>query len=328
MLHLIRDAQQKKAKIYCFDLLDDKNCFWLKDYSQKNLPVHFQEGQKDYFGKKGMSMHVDVFFSKENDAIGKQVYLSLIYRCQQGVASTLCISENVLREYQKNNPHIKQIFTKSDNAGAYHGNYVFEALYNMCKNQDLKLMRSDFNEPCRGRDQCDRESAAASSIINSFVDAGNDLVSAEDVYKALHYGNIMKDTSVCVLQIDEDNTQLSGEKIKNVSNYHSICYYKDYMELWRYFNIGVGVKEKYTGVKFVPKYNVVMPFSFTDKHASKELKKSKPQEDRMLCTLLFCSEDGCAASFKEKDELDAHVLNGKHIYPKEFIQKKYQQWIK
>ena len=63
------------------------------------------------------------------------------------------------------------------------------------------------------------------SIINSFVDAGNDLVSAEDVYQALHYGNRMKDTSVCVLQIDEDNTQLSGEKIKNVSNYHSVCYH-------------------------------------------------------------------------------------------------------
>ena len=45
--------------------------------------------------------------------------------------------------------------------------------------------------PAGGKDQCDQESTAAKSIINSFVDAGSDLMTAEDVYKALHYGNDM-----------------------------------------------------------------------------------------------------------------------------------------
>ena len=54
-------------------------------------------------------------------------------------------------------------------------------------------MRADYNEPCRGEDQCDQEIAAAKSIINSLVHAGNDLMTAEDVYKALHYGNGMQD---------------------------------------------------------------------------------------------------------------------------------------
>ena len=65
--------------------------------------------------------------------------------------------------------------------------------------------------PAGGGDQCDRESAAAKSIINSFVDAGNNLMTAEDVYKALHYGNSMQDIKVCVLQIDGDNTSLIVE---------------------------------------------------------------------------------------------------------------------
>ena len=62
---------------------------------------------------------------------------------------------------------------------------IFEGNY-------FKLVRYDFNEPCRGKDQCDREAAGAKSLIQSYVDAGHDLECAEDIYTALHYGNGMK----------------------------------------------------------------------------------------------------------------------------------------
>ena len=64
---------------------------------------------------------------------------------------------------------------------------IFEGLFKVCKHAGFQLMRKDYNEPCRGKDKCHRESAAAKSIINSFVDASNDLMTAEDVYKVLHY---------------------------------------------------------------------------------------------------------------------------------------------
>ena len=52
------------------------------------------------------------------------------------------------------------------------------------------------------------------------------------MYKALQYGNGMQDTKVCVLQIDGDNKLSSGEAIRNVSYYHSIKYFAEYMLLW------------------------------------------------------------------------------------------------
>ena len=79
--HIMRDAQQKKAKSESFSLLNDESCFWLKDYAQKILPLKFWEVQKGYFGKKGMSMHTDVFFPKKGLDISKQVYLTVIYQC-------------------------------------------------------------------------------------------------------------------------------------------------------------------------------------------------------------------------------------------------------
>ena len=60
--HLMRDAQQKKAKEDMFEQISDTVAFWLKDFGQKVLPMEFREGQRNYFGKKGMSLHIDVIF--------------------------------------------------------------------------------------------------------------------------------------------------------------------------------------------------------------------------------------------------------------------------
>ena len=64
---------------------------WLSDWSQKILPVEFREGQKAYFGKKGMSMHIDCLFYK-NDAgeLKKKVYPTIIQKSDQDARDTLC----------------------------------------------------------------------------------------------------------------------------------------------------------------------------------------------------------------------------------------------
>ena len=232
-----------------------------------------------------MSMHIDVFFLKKLIDTSKQVYLTVIYRCDEGLHNTLSSCENVLKEFQKTNPTITNIFTKSDNAGSYHGNCIFEGLFEVCKHAGFQLMRTDYNEPCKGKDQCDRESAVAKNIINSFDDAGNDLMTAEDVHKALHYRNGIQDAKVCVLQIDVDNTSLSGEVIRNVGYYHSIKYFEEYMLLWQYFELGEGVKQVYTNVHFKSSYAIILPFSTTGKRGSGKTITNKltVRPDRQLC---------------------------------------------
>ena len=53
---------------------------------------------------------------------------------------------------------------------------------------------------------------------------------------------------MCVKTIEEEKLEISGELIRNVSTYHSVEFHKEHMQLWRNFEIGVGVKQKYTGV--------------------------------------------------------------------------------
>ena len=110
-------------------------------------------------------------------------------------------------------PLVSEAYVKSDNAGSYHGNYYLEVLYNVCKNKNIKLLRYDYIEPCCGKDQCDRESAAAKSLLRSFIDAGNDITTANDIYKGLQYGFGLKNASVSVKEYDNLATILSASKI-------------------------------------------------------------------------------------------------------------------
>ena len=114
--HLMCDAKQKKTKSFSFDQLDSETCFWLKDFSQKIFPMKFREGQREYFGKKGMSLHVDVFFLKKNNHLLKRLYLSSINQCDQGLIDILSLGKAVLKQLKVDEPQIQKLFAKSDNA--------------------------------------------------------------------------------------------------------------------------------------------------------------------------------------------------------------------
>ena len=73
----------------------------------------------------------------------------------------------VLHQFRKDLPGVINLYTKSNNAGCYHGNHSADAMYILCRQKGIKLLSYDYNEPCCEKDQCDCESAAAKSIITS-----------------------------------------------------------------------------------------------------------------------------------------------------------------
>ena len=232
MKHQMRDYQQRKAKTFCFDNLNEKTGFWLKDFAQKVLPVRYREGQREYFGKKGMSLHIDVFFRKSQEELLKYVYFTCIFRCKQSAVDALNIGKCVLTQFQIDCPMIQSLYAKSENASYYHGNFILEALYKMCKEGGLSLLRYDFNEPCKGKGQCDRESAGAKAVINSYVSSGNDVMRADDVFHALHYGNGIRNAKVGVIEIDLEKSVLVGVEVKNISSYHSVKLFDTHMKMY------------------------------------------------------------------------------------------------
>lgn len=73
---------------------------------------------QEYFGKRGMTVSVEVFLSKLYMTYHKQVYLVALDRCEQGTVDTLCIADKVIQQFSRDNPNITDLFLKSDNAGS------------------------------------------------------------------------------------------------------------------------------------------------------------------------------------------------------------------
>ena len=166
--HQMQDAQQSKAKDWCFQQLSETCAFWLKDFSQKILPMHYREGQKEYFGKTGMSLHVDVFFyESKNKDIVKFIYFTAIERRDQGLVNVILICDVVLEKFKQDVPSVNTLFCKSDNASCYHSNFAAEGLYHFHKQHGIKLLRYDNNEPSKGKDQRDRESATTKTLLRN-----------------------------------------------------------------------------------------------------------------------------------------------------------------
>ena len=114
-------------------------------------------------------------------------------------------------------------------------------MYQICRRYDIELLRYDYNEPCKGKDQCDRLSAAAKTVIRSYVDAGNDLMNAEDIYNVLHYSFGVQDAMVCVAEVDTSATTLIGPKVPSFTSYYSVSFTYEGMRLWHFFRIEEGI---------------------------------------------------------------------------------------
>ena len=72
-------------------------------------------------------------FYKFNEAKMKNhIYFTIIYRCNYSSAYIAAIADKVLDQFMKDIPGVKNLYTNSENAGFYHGNYSLEPIYILC----------------------------------------------------------------------------------------------------------------------------------------------------------------------------------------------------
>ena len=114
--------------------------------------------------------------------IEKSTYFTTAYRSYQDVKDTLSLGKHAIKAFKSDHPDAVEVYSKGDNASSYHGNFYPESLYHICTQNGIILQQLDYNEPQKGKDQCDRESAVARNMMRCFVDEGNDILTAEDIY--------------------------------------------------------------------------------------------------------------------------------------------------
>jgi len=78
--HTTHSTRHSKSEV--FELLSETKGLWIRDFCQKVLPMRFRERQCDYFGKKGMTLHIDVILCRnENGEIEKKAYFTAASSC-------------------------------------------------------------------------------------------------------------------------------------------------------------------------------------------------------------------------------------------------------
>ena len=112
------------------------------------------------------------------------------------------------------------------------------------------------------------------------------------------------------MAIDNKNSMSSSETtIPKICQYHSFEFHSDHMVMWRYFGNGFGKGWNYTGVKFQPAIQIVLPFSATSKHKYISSKSKQPRLDRSNNTPKFCPEIGCSKTFEDDASLEEQLLS-------------------
>lgn len=224
----------------------------------------------------------------------------------QDMLVSLCVADIVVQQFHKDHPNIVELFNRSDNATTYLAN---GALNNICKKYDIYLVRLDYSEPQKGKDACDREAAIAKSYHKAYIASGCSVLNAHDLKKALKYQGGPKNTKICVIHIDKEASTIKNvQKIKNISSYHSIEFHDTYFTLWKYYDIGSGLRMNKNNTELEANIEIISGFDDLFEETALSHRKESAKFH------YFCSEELCGESFETIHDLNIHMTAGRHNY--------------
>ena len=173
--HTLRARNQEEAKHQIFLALSPSTVCIVLDWAMKFLPRKYREDTQDWFGKRGISWHIAVAFTKVGGILQSLTYVHIFEgQVSQDATVTTAILVDVIRLLQKQCPAITAIHLWSDNAGCYKSSETISTVFHQCKS----VQTYDFCEAQDGKGACDRTAAVIKSSIRRYVNEGHDVVTA------------------------------------------------------------------------------------------------------------------------------------------------------
>ena len=144
-----------------------------------------------------MSWHISSVISKDTEKQTNIVtsYVHLFSSCTQDWFSVASIVEDLLQNVKLNQPNISYAYLCSDEAGCYHNNLLVAALKDIGERVGVLIRQCDFSEPQQGKDICDRIICPLKTSVRTYCNEGNDVMTAEDMYKALTQHSVKETTA-------------------------------------------------------------------------------------------------------------------------------------
>ena len=231
----------------------------------KYIPLHYRESTKDWFGKRGISNHIDCVFlqdPEDSTKIKKFKYYTIIDKVNQDGAAVLCTNQHVLQQIQQDFTHIKTINDHSNNAAYYSSAAVILGKAKLAKELGFLLENTEFNEPQKGKDQCDRDAAVIKRYIKSYWHSGPDVSDAAQMYEAVLYAGGVRNVKLSVIEVNCNYSDLEKVSVQGIQSFHSVKFDDEGVHFWKYHKIGSEVVKLFDLDNFSchPSYTVIKEF--------------------------------------------------------------------
>ena len=251
--HILSTINQEHAKKKPLAEMDENTAFVVIDFAMKFLSRRYRESMVNWFGKAGMGMHVSCIIMKDAQRPvpnkihhKKGTYLTFIGKAKQDQGAVMAIYQSVLKQLKEDFPHLESIINKSDNAGCYHNEVLFAWKVHWPRsNLNLKFLQTLFNERQSGKYQCNHGSATAKRQMQYFIDSGNNINSADQIFEARWSATALWSFTANVLDV-RGQKYTKQTQIKNISKIHHVKYIYDDTKkeyhVWQFSEIGQGRK--------------------------------------------------------------------------------------
>ena len=146
MKHIVRGVHTQETKVNVLSNKDEESAWVVGDWMTKIPPQQYREKMEDWFGKWGISGHVNCFLMPNSEELKKATYFTFLDRCSQDIFTTAWVIENDFIQFKIDFPDVKKIHCRNDNAPCYACASAVIVKHEIAEKLSLKLTAVDFNE--------------------------------------------------------------------------------------------------------------------------------------------------------------------------------------
>lgn len=111
-------------------------------------------------------------------------------------------------------------------------------LFDIGQRTGVTPIRYDFSDAQAGKDICDRETALKKGHIRRFGSENNNVVTAEDMKKAIEFHGGLKGCRVCVAEVDSSKGLNEACKIQGTSLLYNFEFEEGGIREWKAYKTG------------------------------------------------------------------------------------------
>ena len=211
----------------------------VQDWAMKFLPRQYRESQGEWFAKKGISWHcVTVAIRKKESELETKDFVHVVEKCIQDSPCVVQLMEHVLSTLKREHPEIKSAFYRQDNAGCYHAANTILACKDISQRLGIFIQQLDFFDLQGGKGACDRFAATMKNHVRSFVNEGNDVLTAEQFLSAITSRGGVSGAQVSLVQ--GNSSHKTNVKWPGISKLNNFQFSSDGVMVWRAYQVAEG----------------------------------------------------------------------------------------